>query len=97
VKEDLTEVQQLISDECDSIKVVLLAKNLAYGNSFASPINVFAKDLSPGAQIDVRIDDKLKRIAHGSPYENEDTEFDVIGYLILKRVLKKLRAHLDKP
>jgi hypothetical protein len=38
-------------------------------------------------QINVRIDDKLSRIARGrQDVIQEDTELDLIGYLILKRV-----------
>jgi hypothetical protein len=88
----MTEVQRLIAEECDSIKNLLIAKNKAYGNSFAEPINIFSKSTAE-EQVNVRIDDKLNRIAKGSEKEAvpEDTEMDLIGYLILKRVLRKPR------
>lgn len=65
----------------------LIEKNKAYGNSVAQPINVFAKELSSVQQINVRIDDKLSRIARGSEFPGDDTDIDLAGYLILKRVI----------
>lgn len=84
-------VHDLIRQECREISDLLVAKNKAYGNSFAEPINIFSK-ATASEQINVRIDDKLNRIAKGSETEciPEDTEKDLIGYLILKRVLRKL-------
>ncbi len=48
--------QKLISDECDAIKVVLLAKNRRYGNSALKPKRVFSK-ADPIEQLNVRLDD----------------------------------------
>jgi hypothetical protein len=89
--DNLTYVQELIFNECASISELLIKKNKAYGNSFAEPINTFCK-LSAEDQINCRIDDKLSRIQKGSEKElvPEDTELDLIGYLVLKRVLRKL-------
>jgi hypothetical protein len=86
----MTNVQQLIKQECDSIAELLIRKNAAYGNSFAEPINIFSK-CSADEQLNVRIDDKLNRLAKGKQTEQvpEDTELDLIGYLILRRVLRK--------
>ena len=83
-------VFDLIESECESIKQLLLMKNKAYGNSFMYPANVFCK-LPAIEQINVRIDDKINRIAKGTDTDAvpEDTELDLIGYLILKRVLRK--------
>jgi len=87
------ETQKLIEEECDAIKALLLEKNRLYGNSALEPINVFSQ-LSALAQIDVRIDDKLKRLQNLSKSGlmdtlNEDTVLDLIGYLILRRVYGK--------
>lgn len=81
---------ELIDQECENIKQLLMAKNKAYGNSFQHPINIFCK-LSAEDQINVRIDDKLNRMKNGKDTElvPEDTEMDLIGYLVLKRVLRK--------
>jgi hypothetical protein len=45
-------------------------------------------------QLKVRIDDKLNRIAKGQNLEavQEDTILDLIGYLVLIRVLHRLEA-----
>lgn len=95
-KKSLTKTQKLIIKECDRIKALLLEKNESYADSFASPINIFAKGLSPDAQLRVRIDDKLKRIACGKEYKEEVTEEDLVGYLILKRVENKMRKKVKK-
>jgi len=62
----------------------------AYGDSAVNPVRIFSK-ASAEEQINVRIDDKLSRILRGEEIENvpEDTELDLIGYLILKRVLRR--------
>lgn len=89
---ELPLVQRLIIEECDSLREMLLAKNRAYGDSFSQPIGIFAKGLPADAQIRVRLDDKLTRLARGTDYANEDTVLDLNGYLILWRVLKRLKA-----
>lgn len=79
-------MQEAISEICDELKEFLLEKNKSYGNSAAEPLQIFST-MSPMDQINVRIDDKLSRIARGNDYRNEDTELDLIGYLILKRAI----------
>ena len=92
---DLSDVQQLICDHCDMIKEMLLEKNRKYGNSAIDPKRIFSKADSI-EQINVRIDDKLSRIQSGQIDENEDPEFDLIGYLILKRVAKEWQHILSE-
>lgn len=91
IKPDNT--RDLIIAECDSIKELLLQKNDAYGSSFRQPINIFSK-AEAIEQVKVRIDDKLNRIAKGKNLYKvqEDTVLDLIGYLILMRVLKSCRT-----
>jgi hypothetical protein len=84
----LTDIQQIIREECDTIRDFLIEKNASYGNSVFDPIRIFS-DGDPVQQIHVRIDDKLSRIMRGREYGTEDTELDLIGYLILKRALVK--------
>jgi len=76
-----------IIQECDRIKEVLLAKNAQYGDSASKPLRVFS-GASPIEQLLVRIDDKLSRIARGNGQGNEDTTLDLIGYLVLLRVVQ---------
>lgn len=73
-----------ILEECDAVKAMLLAKNDSYGNSVGAPLRIFST-ADPVEQLRVRIDDKLSRIAHGKP-DQEDTILDLIGYLILLRI-----------
>ena len=81
---------ELIDTECENIKQLLVSKNKAYGNSFAEPLRVFSR-VDAEEALNVRIDDKLKRIMCGQETDKvpEDTELDLIGYLILKRVLRR--------
>jgi hypothetical protein len=88
--EESVKIHDTIVEECNSVRELLLAKNRDYGSSFAHPIDIFAKGVNAEVQIRVRIDDKLKRIMTGNNEISEDTEMDLIGYLILLRVLRKI-------
>lgn len=80
--------QDLIRDECEQVRDLLLEKNRKYGDSAIHPVRIFSK-ADPVAQIDVRIDDKLSRVRSAQDDDTEDPELDLIGYLILKRVAKR--------
>ena len=82
-------VQKEIRKVCDDIAELLITKNRKYGNSALQPSRIFSK-ASPIEQINVRIDDKLSRIKNQQEDEDEDAEKDMVGYLILKMVCKKL-------
>jgi hypothetical protein len=86
-------MRQLIMQECNAIAKMLVEKNRSYGNSVANNEQIFSK-VDAMEAINVRIDDKLRRIKAGHEYKNEDTEMDLIGYLILKRCV---RSYLAKP
>lgn len=91
----LKEANSLISSECDSLKALLLRKNEAYGNSALDPMRIFSSSDSV-EQIKVRIDDKLNRIKKGrQEIIQEDAEQDLLGYLILLRVARRLQAIQD--
>jgi hypothetical protein len=95
----MTDVQETIARVCDDVKRTLLEKNRAYGNSALDPLRLFSR-ADPVEQLNVRIDDKLSRIARGSEFAGDDTELDLIGYLILRRVargLKRNRVSYDGP
>lgn len=83
------DVQALIGEECDLLKQMLVEKNRAYGNSALDPLRIFSK-AEPEEQILVRLDDKLSRLARGSA-AGEDVELDLMGYIVLLRVARKLR------
>lgn len=82
-------VADLIAAECDALKAMLLAKNARYGNSALDPVRVFSR-ASTEEQIRVRLDDKLSRLMRGQGLETEDVEADLMGYLVLLRVHRKL-------
>jgi len=81
-------MKEAIQEICIELEDFLLKKNKSYGNSAADPLMIFSK-LDPIARINVRIDDKISRLARGEEYPGEDTELDLLGYLILKRVISR--------
>lgn len=88
-----TKSQAMIREECAHIMTVLLEKNRKYGDSAIHPQRIFSK-ADPVEQINVRLDDKISRLISGQADEDEDVDLDIIGYLILRRVAKKV--HKDK-
>ena len=80
-------VAELIDSECQNLAEMLKSKNRQYGNSFADPVRIFSR-ASPEEALLIRIDDKLSRIARGQD-AGEDTILDLVGYLILLRVLHR--------
>lgn len=87
----MTPVQAAIVGVTTEITDLLISKNRAYGNSAIDPVRIFSK-ADRLEQLDVRIDDKLSRIARGDGSGDEDPELDLIGYLVLKRVARGLAA-----
>lgn len=94
--EDYTPSQQLIKAECESVCKLLIEKNRAYGDSAIHPVNVMSP-VSAVQAIAIRLDDKLSRIKNCGGLEAalnstavEDTVQDLIGYLVLARVAKKV-------
>ena len=84
------EAAEAIAEVCDEIKEMLLGKNKAYGNSAFDPIRCFSR-ADPVEQINVRMDDKLSRIMRGES-AGEDAEWDLMGYLVLKRIAAKSQS-----
>lgn len=84
--------EDLIINTCSNIADLLLHKNRMYGNAALSPLNIFAKGATAEDYLNQQIDLKLSRIKNQQPDETEDSELDLIGYLILKQVHKKLKA-----
>ena len=68
----------------DDIREMLLSKNKAYGDSALNPVRIFSS-ASPSAQLRVRIDDKLSRLARGKA-AGEDVLKDLLGYLVLLQI-----------
>lgn len=89
-RESAESVAALIEAECDAIKAMLLQKNAAYGNSALAPVRIFSK-APVDEQIRVRLDDKLSRLQSGSA-AGEDVELDLMGYLVLMRVHRRMRV-----
>lgn len=86
------EVYQVLSE----ITEMLIAKNQKYGNSAIEPLGIFS-ELTPEEGLKVRIDDKLKRIKNGSlDKDDEDVINDLIGYLVLLKILQKDQKNKQK-
>ena len=83
----MKDTQLEIAQMCDSIKTMLLDKNMKYGDSALSPARILSNS-SPIEQILVRIDDKLNRIQQGKSNitEDEDVVSDLIGYFVLLKI-----------
>jgi hypothetical protein len=71
-----------------AVDTMLRSKNEMYGNSALDPCRVFSA-ASPTEQLLVRIDDKLSRIRTGNPGNREDTVLDLIGYLVLLKIMEE--------
>jgi hypothetical protein len=87
----LTDSQRRITEEVNDILELLLEKNRKYGDSALNPTRIFSR-ADALEQINVRIDDKLKRIQNRQGDEDEDVDRDLIGYLVLRRVARRLHA-----
>jgi hypothetical protein len=85
----LTKAQDEIRTVCQELANFLLEKNRKYGNSAIEPVRIFSR-ADPIEQINVRLDDKLARIRNRQDDEDEDVEMDLLGYLVLKEVARRL-------
>lgn len=83
------EVRREIQAECCRVSAQLVKKNNAYGNSALDPVRIFSRARAD-EQLLVRIDDKISRIARGSEFPGDDTVDDLVGYLILLKVWRRL-------
>ena len=81
-------MQTHIKAVCEDLQSMLLAKNASYGNSVAEPLRVFSRATAEEG-IQVRIDDKLSRLARGSEYPGDDTVIDLAGYLVLLLAMRR--------
>jgi len=81
--------QEAIEFVCAEVRDLLIEKNRKYGNSALEPMRVFSK-ASSREQLLVRMDDKLSRIKNSQSDDEEDATLDLLGYLVLERVQRKL-------
>jgi len=85
----MNDFSNLVSAYLLEIRELLISKNIKYGNSALEPLGVFSQ-LSAKEGLLIRIDDKLKRIKNGSlEKDDEDVINDLIGYLVLLKVIEK--------
>jgi len=86
-KEVKVSFEHLVREHTHAIADLLVKKNKAYGDSALNPVRIFSK-ADNIEQIQVRIDDKLSRLARGHEYPGDDTIDDLIGYLLLLKIAK---------
>lgn len=79
-----------LNDILTDVRELLVEKNRKYGDSALNPSRIFSKQ-DAIEQINVRIDDKLSRKVSDQSDEDEDIDFDLLGYLILKLIAVKRR------
>jgi hypothetical protein len=85
---------QRIIVECLEIAEMLIKKNISYGDSALSPIRIFSQ-ADNQEQIKIRIDDKINRIKNGSGFAGDNDIEDMIGYLILLKIAKRLAISVN--
>ncbi len=79
---------------CHEIAQMLINKNISYGNSALSPINVFSKQNDIDS-LNSRIDDKLSRIKNAQGFPGDNDIDDLIGYLILLKIAIDKNTHKE--
>lgn len=84
---DIDFQNSIIDEVCENVATFLKEKNISYGGSAFKTSGVFS-NLNAIDKLNVRIDDKITRLVEGTEYPNEDTEKDLLGYLILKQAVK---------
>ncbi len=91
------QVEAALREASEELIQFLMEKNRSYGNSAIEPVRIFSQ-ASPLEQINVRIDDKLSRMIHGSSFPGDNDEQDLMGYFMLKKacqILTKNRASFN--
>ena len=72
----------------EELKTTLHEKNRKYGNSAFENIGIFHKG-DRLVSINARIDDKLARKKQDVEDEDEDIDFDLLGYLIFRILINR--------
>lgn len=85
-RKDLRQVMEYVEN-------MLIQKNEAYGDSALNPVRIFSKS-DTIEQINVRMDDKLSRLARGDE-AGEDVYMDLVGYLVIREIAKLRQARVD--
>lgn len=80
-----------VTEVLDKLGQMLYEKNRKYGDAALNPNQIFSS-ASPAELINIRIDDKLSRIKNRQTDEDEDPEWDLMGYLVLKHIAKMREA-----
>lgn len=94
----MSKYSEIIKTVGNQIISKLVSKNNAYGDSVFKPVKVFGESIPASIAIKARISDKLSRIKNrGVTDETEDTLEDLIGYLILLKIILEEEKEKQKP
>lgn len=92
ISNDVDRQNTTIRAVLEEMKEFLCAKNNSYDGSAFKAVMYAGNQISPMQTIDVRITDKIRRLQSSNPnFDGEDTEKDLLGYLILKLALKQMQ------
>lgn len=82
-----TPTEELLAQEFDRLKAMVLKKNIEYKDSLQNPQRTFLSEGEASVGILARLDDKLNRIRMAGLNEHTvDTIDDLVGYLIHLRI-----------
>lgn len=90
----VNEFEQDLALVLHEIRTMLIEKNRKYGDAALNPPHIFST-LPASEIIASRIDEKISRLASRQDDDIEDTEKDLLGYLVLRQIALK-REQEDK-
>lgn len=81
---------ECIKEICADFAAFLVKKNTSYSGSVFRDMNYAGTHIPAEQTINTRITDKIKRLQSTDfNFDGEDSEADLLGYLLLKRAVKK--------
>lgn len=87
---DLDAQNDCIKEICADFAEFLVGKNTSYAGSVFRDMNYAGTHIPAEQTINIRITDKIRRLQSTDPnFNGEDSEADLLGYLLLKRAVKR--------
>jgi hypothetical protein len=90
---DLVYQSKIIKEVCNTLAKQVIKKNVSYGGSIFRE-NPLMRGKSPSDTIKTEIGHKLNRLVFGNNDYEENDLIDLLGYIILLEVEKKLQEEL---
>jgi hypothetical protein len=92
IPKGVPEMNEAIKTICNEMADFLCAKNISYGGSAFTDIKLGGVTIKAKDAIQVRMADKIKRLTSGNEYSGDDTQKDLLGYLIIMLAEKRLNG-----